>query len=301
MSFRQAEGQGHSKHSEREPQPLIEDGAIDLPSRPGENRPIHAEAIQGADDRKRVDDVHGNPFRWICQTLGYSRNGPAGQVVCGSAFVVDARHVITAAHTLFYKNGVQVQDVMVYVGLNGDRYHPPFGIFNASQFKIHPDYRYSTSVNQIDRNDIAILRLNSQINIGSLTNHGFPYGILSTQDVTSTIVGSTCAVSGYPQKFPKNDQAVPPGNPPLGIQQYQYYCSSQYQLRNGLLEYLLDTDEGQSGAPIIAAEQINNQTAIAVAIGIHTAGKKNDRNYGVPFTQETLTFIHQYIGSGPLV
>src|SRR4051812_44591540 len=96
------------------------------------------QGVIGTDNRVRVKDTTGVPWRWICKILIYdSRGREAGSA---TGVLISDKHVLTAAHVVYnvYKN-MQQYTVTVIPALND--LNEPFDRYAlASKPKIRKEY-----------------------------------------------------------------------------------------------------------------------------------------------------------------
>lgn len=107
----------------------------------------------------------------------------------GSGVLLDANHVLTAAHKVNLNQGTP-GNLEVYVGV-----YNPTDLTSAQRrtvtaMRIHPSFSATTL-----RNDIAVLRLNTPISLGYQIN----VGTACLPSASASYVGRRCTVSGWGQ------------------------------------------------------------------------------------------------------
>ena len=115
--------------------------------------------IINGDNRVRVKDTTGVPWRWICKVdVADSRGRPAGS---GTGLLISNRHVLTAAHVVYdaYQN-MQQYTITVIPALND--LDEPFDRYSlASKPKIRQEYD-PTAADSLDW-DYALLTLSTAV------------------------------------------------------------------------------------------------------------------------------------------
>ncbi|HET8798646.1 MAG TPA: hypothetical protein VFO89_13220, partial [Thermoanaerobaculia bacterium] len=116
---------------------------------------VRLERVYGSDDRMRVPDASGVPWRLNCALRIRARDG---QRFVGTGWLIGPRTVITAGHCVFmHDHGGFAESIEVIPGLDGDR--RPFGSVVAKNLKSitgwtakkNPDFDYGAIVLDDDR------------------------------------------------------------------------------------------------------------------------------------------------------
>lgn len=193
-------------------------------------------SIIGSDDRTKVGAEICTPYSRICYL---EITWPDGTIGRGTGWLYSRNRVATAGHCLYKeKYGGWAESILVQPGRYGD--YAPFGEA-WSTFML-------TSENWIENEnkeyDYGLIQLSEPL--GDVCGF-FGYG------ANMGSVGTKVTVGGYP-----GDK-----NPRETGEEWQWQMSGRIILATGRnLYYLIDTQPGQSGAPIYTADNI--------VVGIHT-------------------------------
>lgn len=198
------------------------------------------EVIIGTDDRVRITQTTGIPFRRIC---ALRITFPSGALYRGTGFLIGPRAVATAGHCVFLHNqGGWARKVEVIPGCNGTS--RPFGQVESTSFRSVGGWVNGKK----PESDYGCVVLNSGAfggrNLGSFGFAAFP---------PATLLAQPAVVAGYPGDKPfaelwgmaRKIKAVTPAT----------------------LVYEIDTVGGQSGAPVYIKR--NGQRYV---VGIHNYG-----------------------------
>ena len=244
------------------------------------------DAVIGDDNRELVSNTQVAPFSaiaWIKvkysdESFGYS-----------TATMISPNVALTSAHCLYDEdNGIWPISIEVYPALNDIFGCPgtPFGYATAREVVISLPFFENKSGAQWDW---GVIRLNS--NIG--THSGF----LGLHYFDMTISDLSVMISGYPKDL-NNNWATQNQYKHNGLIYYDE--SSQTTLSNyGTYEtryftYIIDTEVGQSGSPILCYWEGSYQI-----IGIHSgkgdaSGNVYYNNNGFGLTSEVFQFLVTY-------
>lgn len=206
------------------------------------------EVIIGTDDRTRIRNTTGIPWRRICHLTIRARNG--AQYV-GTGFLIGKRTVLTAGHCVFiHSAGGWPAYIDVSPGRNGGS--RPFGTVRGLQFRSVTGWVNSKSRDH-DYGAI-ILPANTPLNIQSLGGFGFGYW------PDSMLQNRMVNLSGYPGDGGKSGPDRETGS--------QWWMARQIKsVAARSFAYDIDTVGGQSGSPVWTLH--NGQR---IAVGIHTNG-----------------------------
>lgn len=198
--------------------------------------PISTRAIVGgSDERTIIQNTSVFPYSSICNLEITYPNGKG----YGTGFMIYKNLLLTAGHCAYdTKYGGQAVSIKVIPGKNGDS--EPFGYTWVTN--ITCDARWFNSQNPDE--DWSLLKLSSDIG----NNTGWQ-GIAYSDDYSYFANGQSVRVTGYPK--PQN----------RGFRQYTMRAPV-IQANAMHLIYAVDTEGGQSGAPVIDDP--------GYAIGIHT-------------------------------
>ena len=270
-------GPSEMERAEESGEELVSPGAFEL----------EEAGIIGSDNRLRVKDTTGVPWRWICKIdIADSRGRPAG---AGTGLLISNRHVLTAAHVVHdaYKN-MQQYTITVIPAL--DDLDEPFGRYAlASKPKIRQEYD-PTAADSLDW-DYALLTLGSAVgdqrfkalNDRPLCFWGSPQCGKSTMLARlepGGLNGKAAHTAGYPG----------------GKGGRQLWCAagllhSANQQRRTMYT-TADTTRGQSGSPVWV---IDNKRHCLVGIA---AGAGTGSNRIVRVTRELVHQLRAWITEG---
>ncbi len=187
--------------------------------------------------------------------------------VRGTGFLISDNVVATAGHCIYDDEYGWATSISVMPGKTGyGVFHDPYGVATAKKMAVSHQWLNSNDSNY----DWGAIEIRS----GLIGNPG-KINIASLSDNNSAI-----KISGYPGEFAgKTTYAQYEMSGAVSFStSYRYY-------------YTIDTSGGQSGAPILDA---NN-----VAVGIHTSGDKtNTYNSGIKFTDSVLYYLNLCISNG---
>ena len=218
------------------------------PPRPGPRAPnpvTGLETVIGHDERQRVPDAGGDPWKRICQLDLIGARG----TFKGTGWLAGPATIITAGHCVHYPaffNG-WADRIVVAAGRTGDSF--PFGTMEATHFSTLNVWVEGQAADH----DIAAIHLSEPL--GDRTGI-FPIRQLADAD----LVGRMVNVSGYPT------------DKELAKAQY-HHANRIMAVTPRRLFYDIDTVSGQSGAPVWAQDTADSPP---VVVGLHA--------YGVPGT-----------------
>ena len=229
------------------------------------------ENVIGADNRVRVNDTAMTPWRCICHLEVQYDRGPVG---AGTGFFVGEDLIVTAAHVLVDRSYYGWEEpprratrVRVVPGRNGSL--APYGVF-VCDVPCHDPENDDCMIpgiwmeigrgkeDEAHRFDYAAIRIPDRVQKAHL---GKRLGYFGVKDVLSEdgFDGDMLFVNtaGFPQTPDK----------PYGTLWYNAGRTSAFD--DCFVEYMVDTEGGQSGSPIYFYDKKQDQRYV---IAIHTTG-----------------------------
>jgi V8-like Glu-specific endopeptidase len=197
-----------------------------------------SEVVFGTDDRVRVDDITGEPWRRICSLrIG----GPSGELFAGTGWILGRYTVATAGHCVYLR---ELASWASYVDVRIEQANGvPRRILRSRNLKSTSNWIENVG----PQYDLGLIILDEPLGdeLGS-----FAFGTFSNAE----LVGTATTVCGYP------------ADRDHGRNQYrdtrQILAVDPYALR-----YRIDTFEGQSGAPVWL-----DVNGTPVVVGVHVSG-----------------------------
>ena len=198
------------------------------------------EVVIGADDRVRITNTTGFPWRAICSLRITAKDNSQW---IGTGWMVSPRTVITAGHCVFIHNrGGWVKSVEVIPGRNASS--KPFGAGVGTSFRSVKGWTQSKKAD----NDYGAIVLPKAAPLGNKVGW-FGYANLGF----FSLMGLKVNLSGYP------------GDKPAGTQWWHARKITLVLPRR--FSYNIDTAGGQSGAPVWRLKDGKRHV-----VGIHTNG-----------------------------
>ena len=216
----------------------------------------------------------------------------AGGIAC-SGTLVDATHVITAAHCVTTSTGAPLSASRVSVGWSATIFRSGLVMVPVTRIAVAPDYSPRTYVN-----DIAVITLAAPIAGATpmtvTTEAGSAQALAPGVAVRSAGYGSTTATGGRTDRALVADLTVIPNSvcsrtdktyvvggvtfTGLGIDTTTAVCAIGVRLGTSLL---IDTCYGDSGGPLYAGNGTGERLVGVVSVGIGCAGF-DDRGAELP-------------------
>jgi V8-like Glu-specific endopeptidase len=268
------------------------------------------EIIGTQDQRTQVKDTTKIPYRWICSLKVYFRDpDDPGRVIefdKGSGLLIGPSHVLTAAHVIYGEvtgsrgtaRAQQALRIKVYPGRSGTG-TMPFGGAESESFA----YPAKFTANLDRRWDYGLIKLKSSIGLQTFKSLGNrPLGYWGSDALTKIAAldpaylrGKVVNVAGYPDGKSHTQwiaydlvDKVPPTVSGTAIPE--------------LITYLVDTSDGQSGAPVwrfIKASGVRYLVAVHLG-GCHPSldgcmvqGKRSS-NLGLLLTKQVIAQINYW-------
>lgn len=200
------------------------------------------ESIIGTDDRTRVTNTKGAPWRMICALRMLS---PDDGMAIGTGWLVGPRTIITAGHCVFSDHffGGWAKEVEVIPGKNGA--DEPFGSVKSSTLRSVDRWVKE----ELPDFDVGCIQLDTRL--GDQTGW-FGVASLSREQLQDMLIN----VTGYPGDRGDGDELY-------------HHTNRIREVTPRRLFYDVDTYGGQSGAP---AYIYQTPTAPPLVVGIHAYG-----------------------------
>jgi phosphatidylserine/phosphatidylglycerophosphate/cardiolipin synthase-like enzyme/V8-like Glu-specific endopeptidase len=243
--------------------------------------------IISGDNRIRVKDTTGVPWRWICKIdIADSRGRPAES---GTGVLISSKHVLTAAHVVYdaFKN-MQQYTITVIPALND--LDEPFDRYSlASKPKIRQDYN-PTAADSLDW-DYALLTLSTAVGekkFKALNDNPLCYWA-SPQCGANTV---------FARLDPRtlNGKAAYTAGYPGGKGGKQLWCAAgmlhSADEKRRTMSITADTTKGQSGSPVWVIDN-KRHCLVGIAVGAGTAS-----NRLVRVTRELVRQLRAWITEG---
>ena len=196
---------------------------------------IQTKDICAVDNRSQVDNF-ALPYRLICELqiidgLGYPSRG--------TGFFISPRCIITAGHCVFDRGRKWSKEIMVYPGSKGTK--APFGSARSTAFRTVEGWIFKSFTNF----DYGAVFLDSDELYNNIRGY---FGFKEITDQKELLLNS-----GYP-KDKKSVQVKDTG-----------YMEPNTDMHR--LPYLIDTNKGSSGSPVLTNSNGNYNV-----VGVHTKG-----------------------------
>ena len=232
----------------REPRPIAAGARVDP-----DDETIFNESQFGREDRVQVGDTTDSPFNRLCQLDITTADG---RPMVGTGWMIAERMVVTAGHCVYrHEEQSWVRSIVVNCGRNGgfalDSIRVSRGARNPfdvpSKF-ISSDFD-SASTAKYDYGSILLPRK---------VNDGVKLMGYSSNYSDSRLAGAVFNIFGYPTDLG-------------GGTTLWGHASELSGVGGRILEYRIDTFEGQSGAPLIHVIRDAENRLRYIAVGIHNS------------------------------
>jgi V8-like Glu-specific endopeptidase len=219
--------------------------------------PMAEREVIPPDERVRIHDTTRVPFRWVC-SLDVMRGGVLSR---GSGLLIGPRHVLTAAHNIYDRNGSRPDSVQVAPARNLSDL--PFGRFPAVAFTTSSRFLERPSAGS--RFDIALVTLASDASAAtSKALGGRPLGHWGSatnghqtdlQPLDPAFVGGRAiTVGGYPGDRCDGGPCDPARGwtrEAQGNTLWSHFGPARFMRQiPGIVLHTADTFKGQSGSPV---------------------------------------------------
>jgi glutamyl endopeptidase len=259
---------------------FFSEGEIPSPSTvPPRGSPLaKPENVMGFDNRVMVTDTSTTPWRCICHLEVEYETGPVG---FGTGFLIGPKAVITAAHVI-YSGKRKARRIRVIPGRNGSS--APYGYFvtDFADCKVPDAWRKSAEKQEIDATA--------------------DYAMIPIPDIYETEKKPTAERLGYfgLKCFTDDDARTKSEMLFVNNAGYPYEADKAYgtlwynagrvkEMKRSFIEYMVDTEGGQSGSPVYFYDDEKKQRYV---IAIHTTGDFVNR--GLRITQDVFKTIRRW-------
>jgi glutamyl endopeptidase len=243
------------------------------------------ENVIGVDSRVLVEDTSSVPWRCICHLEVEYEFGPVGY---GTGFLIGPKAVLTAAHVLINpsKNDTtkrrKATQVRVIPGRNGTL--APYGYFvtQYSDCKVPERWLHDGDDQPNGNWDFAMIPIADDYNTeGQPTAERLGYFGLKCFSDNEASKAHMLFVNnaGYPYEADKAYGTL------------WYNAGRVRKMGRSYIEYMVDTEGGQSGSPVYFFDKLLNQRYV---IAVHTTGDFVNR--GLRITEEVFATIKRWTG-----
>jgi glutamyl endopeptidase len=245
-----------------------------------------SENVIGVDSRVMVTDTSTLPWRCICHLEVEYEFGPVG---FGTGFLIGPKSVLTAAHVLVNLPSNDparrrtARQIRVIPGRSGTI--APYGYFESkfADCKIPDQWLPDRDSQPNGAWDFAVIPIPDDYETkGSPTAERLGYfGLKCFTDADAESKTNMLFVNnaGYPYEADK----------PYGS--LWYNAGRVRKMEKTYIEYMVDTEGGQSGSPVYFYDEQNNQRYV---IAVHTTGDYVNR--GLRITEEVFETIKKWTG-----
>ena len=227
------------------------------------------------DDRTIVENTTRVPYRFIGKI--YYTNNLGNTCEGGTGFLVGQNIVLTAAHCAYHK-GNTIKSLTFIPGLNGSV--KPYGEYTVTKVHVPKLYKNEIEIQTgneytpiMQKYDYAVLELdrNAGVTLGyfGLGGYGSSYN-------RNNLEGKNVTVAGYPKD--------------KGGKLYRHKAAVEsFNAEGYLIFYSVDTEDGQSGSPVIFPIQWRYYV-----VGIHTSAYSETLNRGRYITKNIVNLVNKY-------
>ncbi len=217
---------------------------------------IRLENILGEDTRVPIQDTTEYPYSALCKfVIHFTGNDKVDRSFVGTGFFISDNQILTAGHCLYDKNyGGMASSIDIYPASDSDG-RLPYGAVTVTQKNFHVTSKWINS-HSMDQ-DFGLITLDTPM--------GQKPGILSLSHNAVENVHQQIMIAGYPYQAGDRLTTL---TPKKGYGIFDSYNANN----NRIIYHNVDTQPGQSGSPILNA---NNEV-----IGIHTFGMTNNQMNG---------------------
>jgi V8-like Glu-specific endopeptidase len=242
------------------------------------------ENVIGVDNRVMVTDTALTPWRCICHLEVEWDYGPVG---FGTGFLIGPRAVVTAAHVISRPDKRRyARKIRVIPGRNGTT--APYGYFTTdfAQCRVPPEWTGRPDAAAHDYAVILAKKPDARDKSSDFRTEGMPtgqrlgyFGLKCITDAEKDTKANMLFVNnaGYPYEATK----------PYGS--LWYNAGRVREVQQEFIEYMVDTEGGQSGSPVYYFDEEKSQRYV---IAVHTTGDFVNR--GVRITERVFKRIKDW-------
>lgn len=238
---------------------------------------IRLENILGEDTRTVVENTTEYPYSAICKLIIRFVHNGVPRTFIGTGFFIGDNQILTAAHCIYDKAyGGMISSIEVYPASDSQG-NLPYGSFKVTPQNVHVTSKWISS-QPLDE-DFGLIVLDQAV--------GKKTGTLSLSANPTENLEQEVMIAGYPYQAGDKLSTLAPKK---GYGRFESLNSS----RSRIMYHAVDTQPGQSGSPILNA---NNEV-----IGIHTFGLTNYlSNGGVLIDDYVRNTISDWTSSGSMI
>lgn len=212
---------------------------------------LTTKSIFGSDRREIVDDTTDDPYNSICYLEAeFKRSDGAIVTKLGTAWVAEHNVVVTAGHCIYDEDYGWAKSAIIIPGKDGD--YEPYDTVHAYKFYV-PDEYYD---DQDEYYDYGVIQLKEDVDSDCKS--------LITASSKSFLNGDyLLKIGGYPEAD--------------GYGEYRQYeaFGDPYSYNSKIIKYKIDTDEGQSGAPVLIQKSNGKYRVVGTHVGQYSTTLNN--------------------------